>query len=109
MLKCPKCHSLNLRLLVDHKKGGRGKEYHCAGCDSRLMEDASYRRTVPAQREQMVALRKEGLSQRGIARALNCSLTTVIYHLKKACIRQANLPTTRPTMPQRNLPTPNTR
>jgi transposase-like protein len=84
MLKCPKCNSLNVRLLVDHKKGERGKEYHCAGCDSRLMEDVSYRRTVVTQREQMVALRKEGLSKRGIARALRCSLTTVIYHLKKS-------------------------
>jgi transposase-like protein len=82
MLNCPKCRCFKLKLKVEHKS--RGKEYQCLGCDARLMENATYRRTTAHQRDQMVAMRKQGLSQRAIAKVLGVAPNTVDTVLKKS-------------------------
>ena len=83
MLNCPKCRSFNLKLKTLHKKLDKGPEYVCLGCNSRVMEKAKYRRTTPYQRELMVSMRQQGLSQRAIAKVLGVAPNTVDTFLKK--------------------------
>ena len=93
MLNCPKCRSFNLKLKTLHKKQDKGAEYLCLGCGSRVMEKAKYRRTTVLQQEQMVLMRRQGLSQRAIAKVLGVAPNTVDTFLKK---RGAKLPASTP-------------
>jgi len=88
MLRCVHCENEKLvkdgYCLVD-KSGSRAPRYRCRGCGKRSSAHSKTpRRAVTAEKEaQVLALLNERNSQRGIARALQMSRSTIVKILKK--------------------------
>lgn len=82
IIQCPKCNSLHIKKIVSHKD--RGDEYFCEACQSRIMENAGYRRLSSQQIQLIFKLREEGISMRGIARILGCTYQAISVQLKKS-------------------------
>jgi transposase-like protein len=76
---------------LDHS-GEQAQRYRCRACGKRSSAHSRSRRgAVTAEKEaQVLALMNERMSQRGIARALKMSRTTVVSILEKKTVGSSN-------------------
>jgi transposase-like protein len=88
MVRCIHCESEKLvkdGYCAADKSGNRSPRYRCRGCGKRSSAySQAPRRAVTAEKEaQVLALLNERNSQRGIARALQMSRSTIVKILEK--------------------------